>query len=183
MDKEKPKLTSDDKLKQLIYLGDINGKYICGGPDFNKLLQNKPIEELLKEVIKNSHENLLKLLENASGDKLLPNRLQIFQLLAYVITFEEATPSIKSKLSSTALQLAKSDEEIAAFVQYSSIMRKNKTSKTKLPSSVRKIVAKYYEKKSAEDLAKSYVSSKSNHGWTHKDLIKYCHIKSDTPCK
>lgn len=183
MDKERPKLTTnDEKLKQLIYLGDIDGQYICGGPNLSRL-QSKPIEELLKEFITHSHGNLLKFIENASKDKFLPSRLQLFQILAYALTFDEATPYIKSKISSTALLLAKSDEEVGAFVNYSTTLRKNKATKTKLPTSVRKTVAKYYKKKSAQDLAKSYVFSKSNHGWTHKDLIKHCHVKSESPSK
>lgn len=179
---DKPKLSNEEQLKQLLYLGDIEGKYICGGPDRHRI-DPKNAEVILKDYLK-SHTDMLKIIETASEDKLLPHRSQLFYILAFASTMKEATEAIKPDLNKTVLKIAKSDKEITDFVKYAMVFKQNANeSKSKLAPTVRKVVAKFYKEKTPEDLANSYVANKSYHGWTHKDLIKYCHVKSDSPCK
>lgn len=172
------KSPEDDKLKRLIYLCNMEGKYCCGSPEKNKPERSKYIN-LLSNLLKNSQDNLLKTLETAYSDKYLPHKLQVLNILATLLTLDEATEGNKHSICQVAGNLCKSDKDIFAFLK-AVVLTQQKASK-KPPTTVRKSVLRYYNNKSAGDLAKSYALHKGYHGWKHKDLIKLFHIKSETP--
>lgn len=172
------KSPEDDKLKRLIYLCNIEGKYCCGSPEKNKPESSKYIN-LLSNILKNSQDNLLNILEIAYSDKYLPHKVQVFNILATLLTLDEVTEENKHSICQVAGNLCKSDKDIFAFIK-TVVLTQQKASK-KLPTTVRKSVLRYYNNKSAEDLANSYVLHKGYHGWKHKDLIKLFHVKSETP--
>lgn len=174
------KTPEEDKLKRLIYLCNVEGKYFCGSPEKNRPDRSKYVD-LLNNLLKNSHENLLRVLEDAYLDKFLPHKVQVFHLLATLLTLEGATEDIKPEISQVAEGLCKSDKDLFEFIK--AVVSTQQKSKKKPPKTVGKIVARYYNNKSAEDLAKAYALQKSYHGWKHKDAIKFFHIKSDTICK
>lgn len=174
------KSPEDDKLKRLIYLCNVEGKYYCGSPEKNKPERSKYIN-LLTSLLKNSPDNLLKILEAAYSDKYLPHKVQVFNILATLLTTEEATDKNKHSICQVAGNLCKNDKDIFAFIK-AVVSTQQKASK-KPPTTVRKSVLRFYKDKSAEDLANSYVLHKGYHGWKHKDLIKFFHVKSETPGK
>lgn len=177
-----PKTPDEDKLKRLIYLCNANtgAKYYCGSPGKNPPNPSTYVD-FLNSLLKSSPENLLKVLEDAYSDKFLPHKVQVFKILATLLTLEEVTEKIKTNICQLAENLCKSDKDLFQFVKAVILTQHNP--RKKLPTTVRKCVARFYIKKNAEDMVKSYISQKSYHGWKHKDLIKFCHIKSDTPSK
>ncbi|CAG9823714.1 unnamed protein product [Phaedon cochleariae] len=171
------KMENEDKLKRLIYLCNIEPKYYCGGPDkYVKVSKSK--WDLLIEMLRDNHEELLKIILAASEDKLVPYRSYILKILAYAIKMETATKEIKPQICSTALNICKSDKEFFDFIKYATSFNRSKISKT-----VRKTVQNFYKNKTAFELAQSYANSRSFHGWSHKDLIKLAHIKAENPVK
>ncbi|KAG5886474.1 hypothetical protein JTB14_026734 [Gonioctena quinquepunctata] len=136
--------------------------------------------DLVNERLAHNHEDFLKIIVSASEDKLLPYRSQLFNILGFALVMEAATPDIKKDICATALNLCKSDEDFFNFVKFSSKVR---WEKSKLSKSVQKVVGRYYKNKSPSELAHSYATCKSWHGWSHKDLVKLAHVKSDTPLK
>lgn len=172
------KLTNEEKLKRLIYVNSTDAKYISGGPD--KFLSfSKSRKDLLDEFVKNSPNDLLNIILSASEDKLVPYRATLYFLLACVLKSEEVTEKIKPEISATVLKICKSDKEFFNFIKYVSTLKVN----NKLPPTVSKAIRKFYDSKSAHDLANSFAKYTSYHSWSHKDLIKIGHVKSNTPCK
>nr|XP_023012996.1 60 kDa SS-A/Ro ribonucleoprotein-like [Leptinotarsa decemlineata] len=173
------RLSNQEKLKRLIYVGNLTPKYFCGGPE-KYYPDTERKMELINEMLASNHEDFLKVIVSASEDKLLPYRSQLFNLLGAALNAEAATADIKHEICSYVLNICKSDEDFFNFIKFTSSVRLDKS---KLSTTVRKLIARYYIKKSALELAHSFVACKSWHGWTHKDLIKLVHIKPDTPLK
>ncbi|KAJ8949561.1 hypothetical protein NQ318_016192 [Aromia moschata] len=173
------KLTNEDKLKRLIYLGNVDPKYISGGPD-KYIPVTKAKQELLDEFVKNSANDLLRIILSASEDKLIPHRATLYNILACAMANEGISEKSKPEISATVLKICRSDKEFFDFIMYVTSLR---TDKCKLPPTAAKTVRKYYTNKSAQDLVNSYTKYNSYHSWSHKDLIKLGHVKSDTPLK
>lgn len=169
------KLTNEEKLKRLIYISNVNPKYYCGGPEVFLPL-SKAKMDLLEEMLKTNYMEFLKVIESVNEDPLIPYRSQIFNILAYSLKMESCNPQSKNAICTTILKLIKSDKEFFEFIKHASRFNNKKLSKT-----VRKAISAFYKKKSAMELAQLYAAAKSNHGWSHKDLIKVCHLKSNTP--
>lgn len=166
-----------DMLKRFIYLCNTEGKYYCGSPN-----KHKPEEEtyvkLLNTLLKNSEDDLLKVLEEAYSDRYLPHKVQVLKILATLLTIEEATEKNKPIISALAEKLCKIDKDLFEFIK-AVVLIKQKVNK-KVPTTARKSILRYYNNKNAEDLAKSYVIHKSYCGWKHKDIIKFFRVKSET---
>lgn len=169
----------EEKLKRLIYLCNTNGKYYCGGPQKNKP-ERASYVELLNNYLKNNQDSLLKILENASKDKFLPHKLQMFNILATLITLEAANEKNKPTICQLVEKLCTCDKDLFDFIWAVSLTQdKDK----RHPHTVIRIIVRFYKKKTAEDLTKSFITHKGYHGWTHQDIIKLFHVKSETPGK
>lgn len=175
-----PKSSEAAKLKRLIYVCNLEGKYYCGSPDKNRP-EYATYEGVLNTLLKQSHESLLKVFEKAIFDKYLPHRIQIFNILATLLTLEGATEKNKPDICQLAEKLCNCDKDLFAFIK--AVISSQQKDNKKPPTTVRKSVVRYYKNKTAEDLAKSYVLHKSYYGWKHKDIIKFFHIKSETTSK
>lgn len=169
------KLTNEEQLKRLVYICNVRPIYYCGGPEKYIPLSKAKID-LLEAILKNNYIELLNVIESLNDDILIPYRTQIFNVLCFALRMENATPESKNAISVLARKLMKTDTDFFEFVKHASRYHNNKLSKT-----VRKAIISYYSSKSPEELAQFYVSAKSVHGKSHKDLIKLCHMQSKTP--
>ncbi|XP_057669695.1 RNA-binding protein RO60 isoform X1 [Diorhabda carinulata] len=169
------KLSNEEQLKRLIYVCNVRPIYYCGGPEKYMPISKLKID-LLETMLKNNYMELLNVIESINDDKLIPYRTQIFNVLCFALRMENATPEKKNAICALARKLMKTDTDFFEFVKYASRFHNNKLSKT-----VRKAIISYYSSKSPEELAQFYVSAKSVHGRSHKDLIKLCHMQSKTP--
>lgn len=172
-------LSLQDKIKRIIYKNNVGHKYFSGNPDHYQ----KDLCELRQDAINSSIENDLKevfsVLDEANCDEGLPQRSTMFLFLGRLMHYEKITPELKSKVTAKVLSLCQSDEDFFDFIKYYTELR----AYSKLPSSVEKLVRKFYNKKTPEELARSFAKFNSLHKWTHKDLIKLAHVKPETPCK
>ncbi|CAG9865364.1 unnamed protein product [Phyllotreta striolata] len=168
------KLTNEEKLKRLIYVCNVNPKYYCGGPD-KYVRVCKQRFELLQEMMKENHEELIGVMQSVNSDPLIPYRSIIYHTLAYGAVIS-GDAKCKNAVSRSVLGLIKSDKELFDFIMYSTKFH----TQAKISKSVRKTITAFYKKKSSTELAQLYAASKSCHGWSHKDLIKLCHLKSES---
>ncbi|CAG9769574.1 unnamed protein product [Ceutorhynchus assimilis] len=169
----------EDRLKRLIYLNSADPQFIVGDPDvYQKNLGRSSIEACI-DAIKNDLNEIFSILDAANKDNHLPRRSNLFFILANLAILEQIKPEQKSKITAKVLELCQSDEEFFMFIKYYT----ERKPKSKMPSSIEKLVRKYYTKKSPLELAQSVASCNKMHTWTHKDLIKLAHFKSDTPLK
>lgn len=172
------KSLEDDKLKRLIYLCNTEGKYYCGSPEKNKI-ERANYEDLLNSFLKGSPERLLEMIESTITDKYLPHRIQVFNILATLLTLDGATEKNKPIICQTVEKICNCDKDMFAFIK--AVLSTQQKENKRPPTTVRKSVVRFYKHKSAEDMATSFVLHKGYHGWKHKDIIKLFHIKSETP--
>nr|CAH7755766.1 unnamed protein product [Callosobruchus chinensis] len=175
------KLSNEEKLLRLLYLGRIDAKYISGSSEkYESSCQDKT--DLFNNLLKTSHTVLLKQIEAVNNDKLIPHRSQLFSLLAFAICLPSTSNQIKPELCETVLKLCKTDRDFFDFIKFVSLYR-TISNKSKIPHTVAKHISKFYAQKSAQDLMKSFTTHKSYHKWSHKDLIKLGHVKTDDAVK
>ncbi|CAH1980455.1 unnamed protein product [Acanthoscelides obtectus] len=175
------KLSNEEKLLRLLYLGRLDAKYICGGFEkYESPSQDKT--DFFSELLKTSHTVLLKQLEAVNNEKLIPCRSQLFSILAFAVCLPTTSNQIKPELCGAVLKLCKTDQDFFDFIKFVSLYR-TICNKSKIPHTVAKHVSKFYTQKTAQELAKSYTMRKSYHKWSHKDLMKVGHVKADTIVK
>ncbi|XP_030747696.1 60 kDa SS-A/Ro ribonucleoprotein-like [Sitophilus oryzae] len=172
-------LSLEDYLRRIIYVNNTHNDYYVGDPDKYRKEISSQRHSTIDSAIENELKEVFSVLDAANSDKNLPSRSTIFMFLGQLLHHEKMTPTLKSQVTAKVLQLCQSDEDFFDFIKYYTQLRKN----CKLPSSVEKIVKKYYTKKSSLELAQSFAQFNSLHTWTHKDLIKLAHVKPDTTLK
>uniref|UniRef100_A0A6P7G7S0 Uncharacterized protein LOC114338750 n=1 Tax=Diabrotica virgifera virgifera TaxID=50390 RepID=A0A6P7G7S0_DIAVI len=170
-----PPISTEDTCKRLIYIANVRPKYYCGGPD--KYTQIKPGKlQFLKETIGSDYNLLLKTIESVNEDPLIPFRKQIFNMLCSPMLFEEASKECKTDICTLIHKIMKYDEDFFEYIHCMSLCNKRKFTK-----SARRAVRLYYKGKTPSQLAQYYADTMSVHGWTHRRLIKFCHIKAESP--
>jgi 60 kDa SS-A/Ro ribonucleoprotein len=167
-------LTNEDKLKRFLYTGTPRGYYITGNSaarHFDKLPAIVPIT-----WIESSTQDFLNVLKSVNEDSLLSRRSNLFYVLAEAMTEKQLSASARQDIKKTVLELVKADEEFFDFIQYHT---KTRNPNSKMSTSLKKIIVKFYQDKRPQDLAVCVTKHDSYHKWTHKDLFKLCHFKTD----
>lgn len=172
-------LSLEEQLKRIIYLNNAACHFFVGDPDTYQLDISEARRTSITQSIENKLQEMFSVLDAASADKNLPRRSIIFLVLGKLMHWENITPELKSKITAKVLELCQSDEEFFCFIKYYTQLRRQ----NKMPSSVEKLVRKFYMKKTPLELAQSVAKFNGLHKWSHKDLIKLAHVKSDTPLK
>ncbi|XP_050308777.1 RNA-binding protein RO60-like [Anthonomus grandis grandis] len=173
-------LSLSDRLKRAMYLNSVHPHFYVGDPDTYQRELSKLRMTTMKETVKDNLEELFRVLNMANKDPNLPRRSVMFNFLAklYLEQFELGAEQ-KSKVTGRVLELVQTDEEFFTFIKYYTDI----SNKSKIPSSIEKIVRKFYDNKTPMELAESVSKSNGFKGWLHKDLIKLGHVKSETPLK
>ncbi|CAH0559179.1 unnamed protein product [Brassicogethes aeneus] len=170
-------VSNNEKLLRLLYLSNTSPKYISGNPDKYSLPQ---IDATIFDEYLKLPEEFLKTIETVSAYNIHPQRKTIFYALARFLNTQKLPEEVKSKITKTAIDISKSDEDFFDYLKFCTTFR---TGKTKISTCVRKRVKAFYKNKTAEELVDSYILHKSVHGWDHRTLLKLTHIKSDTLSK
>lgn len=184
------KIANEEKLHRLLFTArsfDKNCVYLTGLKRIGLVSLNvqKAIHTNLIQQSKEGEENvdlMLKLIEKYNEDGHLPRRYNLFYLLANLSVCDVMPPSKKPLVGQTLLNVLKDEEDLFFFMYVSTdILRRQP--KSKISKTIQKTIQKWYNSKSGQELAKIYGRHSGLYSWTHKDLIKYAHVKSDTPEK
>ncbi|KRT80103.1 hypothetical protein AMK59_7522 [Oryctes borbonicus] len=170
------KLTPEIRLKRFLYLSREDSVFVSGNPEkhnYYKVEKLTCASDLLKDDFEKSKDFLTNLFVNAESDRILPRREALFFALACLITNENAKDNQRHFLYSLVLNMCRSNEDLFTFIKFLSKIKKP------FSSGVTKIVSAYYLRQDPIDLVKCVLESNSYHGWTHKDLIKLIHCKTD----
>ncbi|XP_060523546.1 RNA-binding protein Ro60-like [Cylas formicarius] len=173
-------LTERERLLRVLYINSANSSYAVGNIDLYKGFSSEATYSLIHEAVKTNLEGLLSLIQQANSDKNLPNRVILFYYLANILNLNDISDESKHRVTSLVLEICQSDQEFFDFIKYHS---KTRLKKSKLSHTVIKAVGKFYNRKSPLELAQSYAKFNRYHKWSHKDLIKLAHVKSDTATK
>lgn len=171
-------LSLEERLKRIIYLNRVDPQFFVGNPDEYQKDLSEIRNTTMEEAIQNDLKLLFAIIDVANKDPHLPRRSIIFLVLGR-LHCKVITPEHKSKITAKVLELIQSDEDFFDFIKYYTQLRE----KSKMPSSMEKVVRKFYNNKSPAELAESVAKNNRMHKWSHKDLIKLVHVKADTPCK
>lgn len=167
-----------DRLKRFLYISAEVPRYITGDPEKHKYYE---IEKLvvLQEILQSENpELLLNIIDMVNSENLLPRRETIFVALAFAATTTiPLTDTFKHKIYTTLLNVCRGDEDLFTFIKLYSKVKKN------FSSALNKAVFTYYTRKDPFDLARDISRQPRIHGWSHKDVLKLAHGKTDSACK
>lgn len=170
------KPTAETKLKRFLYLSTENSVFVTGDPQRHNYYKPEKLTcaaQLLEDDVTKSKGFLTNLFVSAESETLLPRRETLFFVLACLATNEKATADQRHSFYTMVLNMCRSNEDLFTFIKF--------VSKIKKPcsSGIQKIISLYYLRQEPLDLIKCISESSSYHGWTHKDLIKLIHSKTD----
>lgn len=101
--------------------------------------------------------------------------------MAYAVYL--STAELDQKYKTTVRKLAptilRTDEHLFMFCKYSTLLRKAHNQKG-LSTTARKAILNWYEAQPAEAIKNMWLNRRGAHGFTHKYLIKICHISDET---
>lgn len=165
-------------LRNFLYVGNEEAMYISGDPEIYGHYDLKKVESLFALFKSSNPDRALNIIEIVNGENALPLRKTLFFTLAAALKYENLTPQMRNKIYSTALSMFKTSEDLFVFIKFVSKLNKNK-----IPSGLQKIIKLYYSQKDPVVLSNEIVHNNGYFGWSHKDLIKLSHIKTDNECK
>lgn len=167
-----------DRLKRFLYTSTEEPKYITGDPEKHKYYETEKLTALNEILLSENPELLLNLIDMVNNENLLPRRETIFVALAFAATTAiPLSDTFKHKVYTTLLNVCRNDEDFFTFIKLYSKAKKN------FSSALNKVVFTYYTRKDPFDLAKDVSRQSKYHGWSHKDLLKLAHGKSNSACK
>ncbi|XP_066247165.1 RNA-binding protein RO60-like isoform X2 [Euwallacea similis] len=172
-------LSFEDKLKRMIYLNHIDPHFYIGDPDKYQLDMSLSRHDTMCQIIESDLREFFFVLDIANKDVNLPRRSIIFFILGKLIGTPELKPEQNQKISAKITELIQSSEDLFNFVKYYTKWKPA----SKIPSSVQKIIRRFYTNKTPNELANCVAEVQGMYKWSHKDLIKLAHFKSDSPLK
>lgn len=171
-------ITHKDRLKRFLYNSVAAPKYLTGDAEARKCYEPDNLD-VLKEILVSGYPDLLLgVIEMVNSENLLPRRETIFVALAFAATTTyQVTDVFRHKVYTTLLNVCRDDKDFFTFVKFYKTARKN------FSSALNKAAFAYYTRKDPMVLARDVARQKRYHGWTHKDVIKLAHGKTEKPCK
>ncbi|XP_065169451.1 LOW QUALITY PROTEIN: RNA-binding protein RO60 [Atheta coriaria] len=168
--------TPELALRRFLYLSTDSNCFITGDPQRHKRLVRHKLREL-EELLKTDPAKVIRIVSAINGENQVPRREVIFFVLAAALTLTSNEFSIsdvyRRELYTTVLYACRNDEEFFCFIKHMTTMKKT------FPSGLNKVISRYYKNKEPMDLVRDACKRKGYHNWTHKDLIKLSHIKTD----
>ncbi|XP_022905583.2 RNA-binding protein RO60 [Onthophagus taurus] len=160
-----------DRLTRFIYLNTEKPRFISGNPEVhNKFLPN---EVTFNNEINSSECQKVPVLIQSLSKKNIPYKEAVFFALVSLIRSRTAEKFNPHDLYTAVLNQFDCNEDLFSFVKCYRAQAKN------VPSGLKKIIAAYYFRKEPMELVKTVTESNSYHGWSHKDLFKLIHYKTD----
>ena len=171
-------LAHEERMKRFLYTCNYHGAYITGNSERHIC---KFTSSLLFNWVETAPDDFFKILLAASEDPLLINRISLFYIAAEALLSPTLPIEIKLDVKKVVFKLMKSDGEFFDFIKYYTLLGPKK--KQKITTSVRKMIVKFYQDKTPQEFLDCVTKQESYHGWSHKDLIKLCHYKTNNVCK
>lgn len=104
----------------------------------------------------------------------LPRRDECLFTLAYLIrTYKK--PEEKHRVYRVLPNLIAEGKELFQFVQFYQILAEPK--ETGFGNGMRKALTKWYDRHTADELAKLLVTDRGAYGWTHRDILRQAHVQ------
>lgn len=164
------------RFKRFLYTSTEIPKYITGDPELHEGYEIEKIKSVADLLQSRTPEVILNILEIVNSENLIPRRQTLF--FAFAVSATLTTDDVfKHKLYTTLLNIIKNSEDLCTFLKFYTKQKKN------FSSAINKVIGAYYFKKEPHDLIEEVTTSKGYHSWTHKDLIKLSHCKSESICK
>lgn len=85
----------------------------------------------------------------------------------------------KTSLRKAFPALILNDEDLFLFCKYATLIQREQKHKG-FTNTVRKAITSWYENQTPEELCQMWLTHRGAHGFTHKSLIKLCHINDET---
>lgn len=172
------RLTLKDRLRRFLYNSTDAPKYITGDAEMRNCYAPEKLE-ILKDILGSENpELLLDIIEIVNRENLLPRRETIFVALAFAATTSiPVKDSFRNKVYTTLLNVCRNDRDFFTFVKFYAKTRKN------FSSGMNKATFAYYARKDPMVFARDIARQKRYHGWSHKDVIKLSHGKTNSACK
>lgn len=179
-----PTITHSDLLRRFLYCSTPKPRYVVGNAEARHayIVQNLGF---LSDVLKPENRDVIyDVIDAVNRENLLPRRETLFVLLVQAVCIQvtsvQLVPSdnlFRNKGYLKLLDVIRSDRDYFTFVKFYSKQRKN------FSSGLNKVTFKYYSSKDPMVLAKDVTRQKRYHGWSHKDVIKLSHGKTEDTCK
>lgn len=174
-----PERTANEaKLRQFLYTSNEGLSYIAGNPENYDYFNPEKLTSIKKIFNSEEPEKIVSIIKEVDKENVTPRRENLLYALAVSLTNTETeSKTIRHDLYVTVSQIINKDKELFLFVKYLSKLKKN------FSSGINKLISGYYLSKDPLKLAKEISRCNGIHGWTHKDLIKLSHCKSENICK
>lgn len=174
-----PERTAEEAaLRQFLYTSNEQFSYIAGNPENYDYYKPENLNSIHKFFNLETPEKIISVIKEVDQENVTPRRENLlFALAVSILNNPTQSKTIKHDLYVTILQVIKNDKELFLFVKF--LSKLNKT----FSSGINKVIGGYYASKDPLRLAKDVSKCNSYHGWTHKDLIKLAHCKSENICK
>lgn len=173
-----PRVTLKDRLKRFFYNSTELPKYITGDAERRNCYLPEKLDALKDVLTSDNPDLLLNVIEMVNSENLLARRETIFVALAYAATTTLPIPdNFRHKVYTTLLNVCRTDKDLFTFIKF---YRKQKAN---FSSGLNKAAFAYYARKDPMVLARDIARQKRYHGWSHKDVIKLAHGKTDSACK
>lgn len=163
-------ISDELKLKRYLYfLTEKQNSVIKKKGDFCPDLK---IESLKNLIVEEKLKNIMDMIEAANNDESLPNRQILFFILVFCIHADD-NKVLKTIAYDMASKIIKNTEEFFLFIKYTHNIQKN------FSYGVRRVARNFYLKTDASKLYDIIVNQNSYHGWTHRDILRCSHLKSE----
>lgn len=165
-------LPAEEKLKRYLYLSNEKNIYICGNLELHNCYKQENLTAVSELIVAKKVDNLLEMIEAANNQEALSARKTLFFALACAVNSEKEQQS-KHKIYATLQKIARSAEDLFEFLRFYTLYNK------KITCALSKVITRYYLRKDPYNLAIEVTNQNGYHSWTHKDIFKLVHIKSD----
>ncbi|XP_017476093.1 PREDICTED: 60 kDa SS-A/Ro ribonucleoprotein [Rhagoletis zephyria] len=168
-------LDAKAKLQRYCYLGGFEPVYVHlrGSVDVHKYLpQLQVLCQALDDV------SMVMILKQALQETTLVRRDEsLFVYAVYLASDIEIKR--KTSLRKAFPALIRNDEDLFLFCKYATLIRREQNHKG-FTNTTRKAITSWYENQSPDEIRQMWLTHRGAHGFTHKSLIKLCHINDET---
>lgn len=161
------KVTKWEMLKRFLVLGSEEGTYYVGAKKFTK----ENVKNIIKCVQDDGVRTFQILLEYSQTNRIIKQDTAIL-VLALLVSY--GTDEVKKLAFAELNKIVRIGTHLFQFVDFINTMKLRGFGR-----GLRKALVKWYTSKTDEALAYQVIKYQNREGWTHKDILRMSHPKSD----
>ncbi|CAL1527386.1 unnamed protein product [Lymnaea stagnalis] len=171
-----------DFVTRFVCIGSEEGSYnVLAASDFTDKTPSLS-SFLCKEKGKEAIDRLRKIFQNRSYITKEPLLYALAKIIRNTpVSKNHEEDDIRIAAYSLAQDACESAMDLFTFVHYDKVAAEPK--KAGWGRGMRRLVSRWYDSKTPLKLASEVTKCKSGRGWTHRDLLRQCHIKPDRKSK